>query len=96
MWCSVYTHTAHMRARGTRPKLRIGDKMCGSNPCTKPDCTWSESHRKACEIRHVMRLSPSQRSEHYSLVAIKRGEKASRELMAAVKSALDKRQKDRP
>ena len=61
--------------------------MCGKTPCAKPDCTWSESHRKACEIRHVLRLSASQRSEHYSLVAIKRGEKASRELMAAVQSA---------
>jgi len=38
----------------------------------------------ACEVRHVLALPMRKRNEHYSLAAIKRGEKASRELMDAV------------
>lgn len=29
--------------------------VCGKNPCEKPDCTWSERHRRECEARMVMR-----------------------------------------
>ena len=58
--------------------------MCGHHPCDKQDCTHSEAHRAACEARTVMRWPRSARQDYYARVSRARGEKAAKELAAAV------------
>lgn len=58
--------------------------MCGADPCDKPDCTHSEQHRAECEARTVMRWPRAQRQDYYDKVKRARGEKAAKELAAAV------------
>lgn len=58
--------------------------MCGHHPCDKPDCTHSEQHRAECEARTVMRWHRAARQDYYARVGRARGEKAARELAAAV------------
>ena len=58
--------------------------MCGASPCEKTDCTHSEQHRAACEARTVMRWHRAARQDYDERVRKARGEKAARELAAAV------------
>ncbi len=58
--------------------------MCGRSPCQKPNCTWSEAHRAACEAREVMRWPSEQRKAHYAKVKQLRGDAALAALIADV------------
>ncbi len=46
--------------------------------------TWTEEHRKQCEIRWVLTLTKPARAEIYGKVAKARGEATARALMAEV------------
>jgi hypothetical protein len=59
--------------------------VCGKNPCDKPDCTWSEKHRRECEARMVMRWSKQRRIEYYALVRRHRGDLAATQLLEEVR-----------
>ena len=58
--------------------------MCGTNPCDKPSCTWSQAHMLACEIRTVMRWPKEARNAFYADVLKKRGPAALAELREGV------------
>lgn len=58
--------------------------MCGSAPCVKPDCTWSEAHRARCEARTVAAWEKGKRMKYYGDVRVRRGDDAARRLAAAV------------
>lgn len=60
--------------------------MCGMSPCASPACTWSESHRQACEARYVIRLQKAKREEFYAGVAKKRGVAGEQQLRERVKT----------
>jgi len=60
--------------------------MCGSRPCNKALCTWSEAWRAQCEARRVARLPPAQRQHYYAAVRRARGEAAVHTLMADMES----------
>lgn len=59
--------------------------MCGREPCSKPNCTWSEAHRLEGEARAVAAMSAEARTEYHALVVKKRGEGAGQELIRAVR-----------
>lgn len=61
--------------------------MCGRKPCEREDCSWSETHRAACETQRVMAMHKLDRNAYYKLVAKHRGEKAAQELIRAVNAA---------
>ena len=58
--------------------------MCGPTPCSKPDCTWSEAHRAACEARLVMSWPSHERKAYYAMVKRKRGDVAAAALIVDV------------
>lgn len=59
--------------------------MCKAAPCDKPDCTWSEQHRRECEARHVMAMPREVRMGFYTRVKKIRGEAAAQRLVDEVK-----------
>ncbi len=67
-----------------------GDEMCGPKPCDKPDCTWGESHRAACEARAVLQWPREQRAEYYEKVRRWRGQEAAQRLIADVRREWEK------
>lgn len=58
--------------------------MCGANPCESPTCTWSESHRAACEALAQLTKPKEARAAYYALVLKHRGQKSLNELRAEV------------
>ena len=58
--------------------------MCGEKPCEKKICTWSETHRRECEARELIRKPSDDRKAYYSKVQKSRGQKALDELRAEV------------
>lgn len=56
--------------------------MCGSNQCESPTCTWSESHRAACEARWLLTILKPKRLDYMTLVAKHRGQEAADRLRA--------------
>lgn len=63
--------------------------MCGLKPCKSPNCTWSESHRLAMEIKFIQKQFPEKhdRAEFYRGVKQKRGEAAAIKLIDQVNQA---------
>jgi len=61
--------------------------MCGSRPCARPDCTWSQHHLQACEARHVASQPYAWRNDYYEIVGKKRGAQALAELKQRVGQA---------
>ena len=59
--------------------------MCGTHPCNKTDCTWSERHRRASEARTVMQWPREERTEYYADVKKRRGDAAAQQLIEDVK-----------
>lgn len=47
--------------------------MCGPAPCSKPNCTWSEAWKAACEARQVATKPAEWRRDFYAEVAKRRG-----------------------
>ena len=58
--------------------------MCGPSPCEKPNCTWGERHREACEARSLLTMPHERRAAYYEQIAKKRGTAALQSLKAAV------------
>lgn len=58
--------------------------MCGEKPCEKKSCTWSETFRRECEAREVMRWEREKRQGYYADVKKRRGEKALQSLVDEV------------
>lgn len=58
--------------------------MCGANPCESPTCTWSESHRAACEALAQLTKPKEARAAYYALVLKHRGQQALDALRAEV------------
>ena len=48
--------------------------MCGSDPCEKPNCTWSESFRAKCEAKHLAGMGEIEREAQYARVLKHRGQ----------------------
>lgn len=61
--------------------------MCGSAPCTKPNCTWSRQHLEACEAKTLMKWPAEKRAAYYAEVEKKRGRQALEELKRRVGQA---------
>lgn len=59
--------------------------MCGSAPCEKPDCTWSEFYRFECEAKWVAKQDKAARQRHYRKVASRRGREATYQLVERVR-----------
>ncbi|WP_456243182.1 DUF7696 family protein [Zoogloea dura] len=57
--------------------------------------TWTEEHRKQCEIRWVLTLSKPQRAAFYADVARHRGKEAAQLLMAEVSAEWGRRNRGR-
>ena len=58
--------------------------MCGPAPCDKPNCTWSESYREACWLRHIAKQPAEWRAKHYAEFEKKHGKPATAELKRKV------------
>lgn len=59
--------------------------MCGTNPCSNPNCTWGEGHRLQCEARLVMCWDKPTRLAYYADVKKKRGDTAAQQLIEETK-----------
>jgi hypothetical protein len=60
--------------------------MCGLNPCSSPDCTWSEKYRDECEARAVCAMpSKEDRQNYLARVEKERGTDAAARLKTDVK-----------
>lgn len=66
--------------------------MCGTARCDKPNCTWSEKHRRECEARTVLRWPREKRTEYYADVKKRRGDAAAQELIRNVREQWQKSQ----
>ena len=51
------------------------------------DCTWSEAHRQACEVRSLCAMEKAARQDYYADVIRTRGRTAARALVDAVNLA---------
>jgi hypothetical protein len=66
--------------------------MCGKAPCDKPNCTWSEIHRRLCEARWVCALPNLEvRQAYLTQVEKARGKPATDQLRQDVKLEWEKR-----
>lgn len=66
--------------------------MCGREPCDRPNCTWTEAHRRECEARTVARLQTETRIAYHADVKKKRGEAAAQQLIKDVREQWNKQQ----
>ena len=65
--------------------------MCGPSPCHKPNCTWSESHRRECEARAALALPLAIRREFLATVEKRRGKPAADALKTEMTKQFAKR-----
>lgn len=66
--------------------------MCGANPCSKPNCSWSEAWKAECEARMLASKPADWRREFYVEVEKKRGPAALADLKKRVGEAWKKNQ----
>lgn len=70
--------------------------MCGAKPCESMTCTWSDTHRAACEARWLLTLPKPNRLAYLAQVAKHRGQMAADSLRADVMTLWEQSRSARP